>query len=296
MSYTEILHTNIGREPDYLGKVRDIYDLGERLLIVATDRISAYDRILPNGIPGRGIVLTEMSEFWFGMTTDILPNHLISTKIEDFPAELREFSDRLRGRTMLCRKAERIDIECVARGYLAGSGWREYKKQGTVCEIALPKGLLESEKLPEPIFTPATKAELGSHDENISFERMAAVVGEELAGRLREITLRIYSKAAEYALSRGIIIADTKFEFGFIDGELAAIDEMISPDSSRFWDVETYEPGRSQDSFDKQYVRDWLARSGFTGEGEPPSLPREVVEGTMRRYTIVKDRLFGKAG
>jgi phosphoribosylaminoimidazole-succinocarboxamide synthase len=278
--------------PDFSGKVRDLYDLGDKLLLVATDRLSAYDVIMPNGIPGRGVVLTEMSDFWFRKTSDIVPNHLITTNFEDFPSELRPYRDQLEGRTMLCKKADRVDIECVARGYLAGSGWREYQKSGTVCNIPLPKGLIESDRLPEPIFTPATKAEQGAHDENISFERMVEIVGIELAERLRKLTLRLYDEAATYALSRGIIIADTKFEFGFIDGELCVIDEMLSPDSSRFWDALEWNPGSPQESFDKQFVRDWLAHSGFTGDGEPPRLPEEVVAGTLHRYEEVRDRLL----
>jgi len=288
----EVLRTNLGREPDFSGKVRDIYDLGSELLLVATDRLSAYDRILPNGIPGRGQILTEMSVFWFEKTKDLVPNHLITANIDEFPRELTRFREQLEGRSMLCRKAERIDIECVARGYLAGSGWREYRDSGEVCGVKLPAGLRESDRLPEPIFTPATKVEEGAHAENISFEKTAEIVGEGIATRLKDLTLSIYSLAAEFALSKGIIIADTKFEFGFIDGELSLIDEMLSPDSSRFWDKDDYEPGRPQASFDKQFVRDWLADSGFTGEGEPPKLPDEVVEGTLRRYREVRDRLI----
>ncbi len=289
----EVLHTNPGRKPDFIGKVRDIFDLGDELLLVATDRISAFDHILPNGVPGRGQILTEMSVFWFGKTSQLVPNHLITSDIAEFPAELARYRDQLEGRSMLCRKAERIDIECVARGYLAGSGWREYKTSGKICGVELPTGLCESDRLPEPIFTPATKAELGDHDENISFERTVELIGEDLAKKLRKLTLSLYSSAAEYALSRGIIIADTKFEFGFIDGEIAIIDEMLSPDSSRFWDAGNYEPGCSQASFDKQYVRDWLTKSGFTGDGEPPELPDKVIEGTLRRYREVRDRLIG---
>ena len=288
----EVLRTRLGREPDFSGKVRDIYDLGSELLLVATDRLSAYDRILPNGIPGRGQILTEMSVFWFEKTKDLVPNHLITANIDEFPPELTRFREQLEGRSMLCRKAERIDIECVARGYLAGSGWREYRDSGEVCGVKLPAGLRESDRLPEPIFTPATKAEKGDHDENISFEKTAEIVGEGIATRLKDLTLSIYSSAAEFALSKGIIIADTKFEFGFINGELSLIDEMLSPDSSRFWDKDDYEPGRPQASFDKQFVRDWLADSGFTGEGKPPKLPDEVVEGTLRRYREVRDRLI----
>jgi phosphoribosylaminoimidazole-succinocarboxamide synthase len=288
----EILKTNLGRSPDYSGKVRDIYDLGEKLLIVATDRLSAYDRILPNGVPGRGKILTEMSVFWFAKTKGIVPNHLISANINDFPMEFREYSAQLEGRTMLCSKAKRIDIECVARGYLAGSGWKEYKNSGTVCGIKLPDGLRESDKLPEPIFTPATKAEDGAHDENISFEKATKLVGSDLANELKKLTLEIYTTCADYAIARGIIIADTKFEFGYLDGNIILIDEILSPDSSRFWDAEIYEPGKSQESFDKQFVRDWLTVSGFTGDGEPPRLPDTVIVGTLKRYLEVQARLM----
>ncbi|HHS49690.1 MAG TPA: phosphoribosylaminoimidazolesuccinocarboxamide synthase [candidate division Zixibacteria bacterium] len=289
----EILQTNLGRKPDYSGKVRDIYELGDKLLIIATDRLSAYDHILPNGIPGRGVILTEMSQFWFDKMAQLVPNHLITTSVDEFPEELKQYRDQLEGRTMLCRKADRIDIECVARGYLAGSGWKEYTKTGEVCGIALPAGLSESDRLPETIFTPATKAEQGEHDENISIERAGEIIGEELAHRLKDLTLEIYSTAAEFARTKGVIIADTKFEFGFIDGELCLIDEILSPDSSRFWDVNDYEPGRSQASFDKQFVRDWLAGSGFSGEGTPPRLPQDVIEGTIERYLEIKKRLMG---
>lgn len=291
--FNEVLYTNLGRRPDYSGKVRDIYDLGDRLLIVATDRLSAYDRILPNGIPGRGKILTGMSVFWFDMMTQLVPNHLISADVDDFPVEFAKYRDQLEGRTMLCHKAQRVDIECVARGYLAGSGWKEYRQTGKVCGIELPPGLRESDRLPETIFTPATKAEQGEHDMNISVEQAGELVGTELALHLQKLTLDIYSKAAEYALSKGIIIADTKFEFGFIDGKLILIDEILSPDSSRFWDAETYTPGKPQDSFDKQFVRDWLTKTGFSGDGTPPILPNEVVQGTLERYTQVRDRLIG---
>jgi len=292
LHYKQVLHTELHRKPDFSGKVRDIYDLSDKLLIVATDRLSAYDCILPNGIPGRGVILTKMSVFWFDKTSGIIPNHLITGDFALLPSEFEPYKEQLKGRSMLCRKAERIDIECVARGYLAGSGWREYKTTGKVCGIQLPPGLSESDKLPEPIFTPATKAEFGDHDENISFQKMSDIIGKELAERLRDVTLEVYSFAAEYALTRGIIIADTKFEFGFIDGQLSLIDEILSPDSSRFWDADDYSPGRPQQSFDKQFVRDWLANSGFTGEGQPPRLPDDVVAETLGRYTDVKHRLL----
>lgn len=289
----EILKTNLGRKPDFSGKVRDIYDLGDKLLLVTTDRLSAFDRVLPNGIPGRGKILNRMSAFWFDFTKNIVRNHKVSIDLSDFPMEIREYKPQLEGRSMLVRKAKRIDIECVARGYLAGSGWKEYKVSGSVCGIKLPDGLTESAKLPEPIFTPATKAEEGAHDENISFEKTADIIGVELAEKLKDLTLEIYRTCAEYALSKGIIIADTKFEFGFIDGELCVIDEMLSPDSSRFWDAKNYMPGKPQESFDKQFVRDWLLKIGFSGDGEPPKLPEDVILSTLERYEEVARRLMG---
>ncbi|HLI51798.1 MAG TPA: phosphoribosylaminoimidazolesuccinocarboxamide synthase, partial [Thermomicrobiaceae bacterium] len=237
------------------GKVRETFDLGDRLLMVATDRISAYDSVLPTPIPGKGIVLTQLSRFWFDRTKDLVPNHLITTVLDELPAEALGMRDELDQRSMIVKKAERIDIECVARGYLAGSAWDEYQQSGTACGIKLPENLVNSSKLPEPIFTPATKNDDG-HDENISFETLVGVVGEDLATQLRDATLKVYSAAEEYARGQGVIIADTKLEFGFVDGVLTIIDEMLTPDSSRFWDVSLYQPGKSQPSFDKQYVRD----------------------------------------
>ena len=239
------------------GKVRDVYDLDDRLLIVATDRISAYDVVMPNGIPGKGKILTEMSLFWFDRLAGLVRDHLISGNVDEYPEEVQPYKDQLEGRSMLVVKADRIDVECVARGYLAGSGWREYQDNGMVCGIPLPAGLQESSRLSEPVFTPATKAETG-HDENISFDQMCEVVDPELAGRLRDLTLQVYAAARDYAEGRGIIIADTKFEFGLHNGGIVLIDEILSPDSSRFWDQAVYAPGRSQDSFDKQFVRDYL--------------------------------------
>jgi phosphoribosylaminoimidazole-succinocarboxamide synthase len=278
------------------GKVRDTYDLGDKLLIVATDRISAFDSILPTGIPYKGQVLTQLSAFWFRLTEEVMPNHSISTEPEECPFEWRawpeEQQEQLRGRTMLVKKAERIDIECVARGYLAGSGWAEYRQSGTVTGIRLPEGLRESEALPEPIFTPAIKAASG-HDENIPFETMCDLVGTELAVRLREATLRIYSTAAEYARTRGIIVADTKLEFGLREGKLIVIDEMLTPDSSRFWEVDRYRVGESQVSLDKQYVRDWLLQSGWDREPPAPPLPDNVAEKTAEKYLEAYRRLAG---
>lgn len=278
------------------GKVRDTYDLDDRLLIVATDRISAFDSVLPTGIPGKGQVLTALSAFWFDLTKSVAPNHMLSTDPADFPFDWRGWPEeqqaQLQGRSMLVKKAKRIDIECVARGYLAGSGWAEYKQSGTVTGIPLPQGLRESEELPEPIFTPATKAETG-HDENIPFETMCDIVGSDIAERLREATLRVYKTAAEYARTRGIIIADTKLEFGLLDGELIVIDEMLTPDSSRFWEVDQYRVGESQVSLDKQYVRDWLLQSGWDREPPAPPLPDDVVSKTAEKYLEAYSRLSG---
>ncbi|HET7036904.1 MAG TPA: phosphoribosylaminoimidazolesuccinocarboxamide synthase [Thermomicrobiaceae bacterium] len=275
------------------GKVRESYDLGENLLMVASDRISAYDSILPSRIPNKGIVLTQLSRFWFERTRDLVPNHLLTTDLHGLTMLPQELRERLAGRAMVVRKAERIDIECVARGYLSGSAWAEYRASGRVCGIELPPGLVESAQLPEPIFTPANKSEVG-HDENISFDRVVALVGAPLAVELRARTLAVYAAAEEYARSRGIIIADTKFEFGLIDGELALIDEILTPDSSRFWDAEQYAPGRAQPSFDKQFVRDWLTGSGWDREPPAPALPPEIVAATAERYIEAHDRLTGR--
>ncbi|OGG43453.1 MAG: phosphoribosylaminoimidazolesuccinocarboxamide synthase [Candidatus Handelsmanbacteria bacterium RIFCSPLOWO2_12_FULL_64_10] len=272
------------------GKVRDVYDLDDRLLIVATDRISAYDCVMPNGIPEKGRILTAMSLFWFGLTRDIAPNHLITADVGRYPEALRRFGDQLEGRSMLVRKARRIDIECVVRGYLSGSGWREYRKTGMVCGIRLPEGLRESDRLPGPIFTPATKADSG-HDENISFEQTAKIVGEDLARRLREVSIAVYRKARDYADGRGILIADTKFEFGLIDGEVTLIDEVLSPDSSRFWPKDRYEPGRPQDSFDKQLVRDYLDTLDWDKTPPAPALPDEIVRRTTEKYREAYQKL-----
>ncbi len=276
------------------GKVRDVYDLDDRLLIVATDRISAYDCVMPNGIPEKGEILTAMSLFWFGLTRDIVPNHLITADVGRYPEALRRFGDQLKGRSMLVRKAKRIDIECVVRGYLSGSGWREYRKTGMVCGLRLPEGLRESDRLPEPIFTPATKADSG-HDENISFEQTAKLVGEDLARRLREVSIAVYRKARDYADGRGILIADTKFEFGLIDGEVALIDEVLSPDSSRFWPKDRYEPGRPQDSFDKQLVRDYLDTLDWDKTPPAPALPEEIVRRTTEKYREAYQRLVASS-
>lgn len=279
-----------GAEPSYRGKVRDIYDLGDRLLIVATDRISAYDSILPTPIPGKGVILTMMSTAWFNLFADI-GNHLIGTDVEEFPEPFNRHPEELGGRSMLVKKASRIDLECIVRGYITGSGWKEYRKSGSVCGIALPADLKLSEKLPNPIFTPSTKAESG-HDENITFEEAASIVGEDTIEAVQNISIDIYTRASEFAASKGIIIADTKFEFGFIDDSLVLIDEIFTPDSSRFWLEEEYEPGRPQKSLDKQFVRDYLDEINWDHNPPAPELPVEIVNKTMERYHLGLERLF----
>ncbi len=271
------------RRPDSRGKVRDIYDAGENLLMVATDRISAFDFILPDEIPFKGEVLNRISAFWFDKFADIVPNHLVSIDPPDFPEEFAEYRDYLAGRAMLVKKAQTIPIECIVRGYLTGSGKKTYDENGTVCGIQLPEGLTEASKLPEPLFTPSTKAEIGDHDENISFERCCEIVGEDIATQIRDLSLKIYKAAAEYAATRGIIIADTKFEFGVIDGKVTLIDECLTPDSSRFWPAASYEEGKIQPSYDKQFVRNWL-KANWDMTGETPHLPAEVIDGTSERY------------
>ena len=271
------------RRPDSRGKVRDIYDAGENLLMVATDRISAFDFILPDEIPFKGEVLNRISAFWFDKFAGIVPNHLVSIDPADFPEEFAEYRDYLAGRAMLVKKAQTIPIECIVRGYLTGSGKKTYDENGTVCGIQLPEGLTEASKLPEPLFTPSTKAEIGDHDENISFERCCEIVGEDIATQIRDLSLKIYKAAAEYAATRGIIIADTKFEFGVIDGKVTLIDECLTPDSSRFWPAASYEEGKIQPSYDKQFVRNWL-KANWDMTGETPHLPAEVIDGTSERY------------
>lgn len=275
--------TTMERRPDSRGKVRDIYDAGENLLMVATDRISAFDFILPDEIPFKGEVLNRISAFWFDKFADIVPNHLVSIDPADFPEEFAEYRDYLAGRAMLVKKAQTIPIECIVRGYLTGSGKKTYDENGTVCGIQLPEGLTEASKLPEPLFTPSTKAEIGDHDENISFERCCEIVGEDIAMQIRDLSLKIYKAAAEYAATRGIIIADTKFEFGVIDGKPTLIDECLTPDSSRFWPAASYEEGKIQPSYDKQFVRNWL-KANWDMTGETPHLPAEVIDGTSERY------------
>jgi phosphoribosylaminoimidazole-succinocarboxamide synthase len=276
------------------GKVRDVYAVGDdRLLIIATDRISAFDYILPTGIPHKGRVLTQLSLFWFDFLKAVTPNHLLTANIKEYPEPLPNFPDQIEGRSMLVKRAEMIQIECVARGYLTGSGWKEYREHGTVCGIPLPAGLRDGDRLPEPIFTPATKAQTG-HDENISFEQTSSIIGQELAGRLRDLTLGIYSRAAAYAESRGIIIADTKFEFGFVGGELILGDEVLTPDSSRFWPADTWRPGGAQFSFDKQYVRDYLESIHWNKQPPAPSLPDEVAVQTSEKYLQAYRVLTGR--
>ena len=275
--------TTMERRPDSRGKVRDIYDAGENLLMVATDRISAFDFILPDEIPFKGEVLNRISAFWFDKFADIVPNHLVSIDPADFPEEFAEYRDYIAGRSMLDKKAQTIPIECIVRGYLTGSGKKTYDENGTVCGIQLPEGLTEASKLPEPLFTPSTKAEIGDHDENISFERCCEIVGEDIATQIRDLSLKIYKAAAEYAATRGIIIADTKFEFGVIDGKVTLIDECLTPDSSRFWPAASYEEGKIQPSYDKQFVRNWL-KANWDMTGETPHLPAEVIDGTSERY------------
>lgn len=275
--------TTMERRPDSRGKVRDIYDAGENLLMVATDRISAFDFILPDEIPFKGEVLNRISAFWFDKFADIVPNHLVSIDPADFPEEFAEYREYLAGRAMLVKKAQTIPIECIVRGYLTGSGKKTYDENGTVCGIQLPEGLTEASKLPEPLFTPSTKAEIGDHDENISFERCCEIVGEDIAAQIRDLSLKIYKAAAEYAATRGIIIADTKFEFGVIDGKVTLIDECLTPDSSRFWPAASYEEGKIQPSYDKQFVRNWL-KANWDMTGETPHLPAEVIDGTSERY------------
>jgi phosphoribosylaminoimidazole-succinocarboxamide synthase len=282
-----------GVPPFRSGKVRDTFDLGDRLLMVSSDRISAFDVIMPNGIPDKGRVLTQLSNFWFGRSADLVRNHLLATDPADFPAELQPHADVLRGRSVLVRKAQRVDVECVVRGYLAGSAWVEYRRDGTVCGQPLPPGLVESARLPEPIFTPAMKADVG-HDENISKERMAELVGADLAAELERLSRLLYTAAAGYARARGIIIADTKFEFGLLDGAPILIDELLTPDSSRFWEADRWEPGRPQDSLDKQPLRDWLLALGWNREPPAPTLPPEVVARIATKYRSAYELLTGQ--
>jgi len=276
------------------GKVRDIYDLGDRLLIVATDRISAFDVVMPDPIPDKGRILTQLSGFWFNLTKGIVPNHIVSTEVEDYPKECHPYQEMLRDRSMLVVKTEVLPVECVVRGYLSGSGWEEYQKTGEVCGIRLPKGLRESSKLEEPIFTPATKAEMGLHDENITFEKLEKIVGKVRAKELRSLSLAVYKKARDFAEGRGIIIADTKMEFGLKNKELLLIDELLTPDSSRFWPKDGYQPGGSQKSFDKQFLRDYLLSLKWDKSPPAPQLPEEIVTKTREKYLEAYEKLVGK--
>lgn len=283
-----------GLPPPRRGKVRDVYDLGDALLIVASDRLSAYDHVLRPGIPGKGKILNQLSNFWFSRLSALTPNHLLATEPEDFPAVLAPFRDQLRGRAVLARKARVVPFECVARGFLAGSGYREYTRSGTVCGIPLPPGLERASQLPEPVFTPATKAETG-HDENVDFATVAAAVGPDLAETLRGLTLALYRAGAEHAASRNLILADTKLELGHaVDtGELLLVDEVLTPDSSRYWEISQWLPGQEPASFDKQFVRNWLDETGWDKESPPPELPEDVVRGTLDRYVEAFRRLTG---
>lgn len=275
------------------GKVREIYEVdGQSLLIVVSDRISAFDFIMPVGVPDKGILLNKLSKFWFDYVADIVPNHILTTDYTKYPRELRK--EEYKGRSMLVKKLKMLPVECIVRGYITGSGWADYQKTGTICGIPLPEGLRESEKLEIPLFTPSTKAELGEHDENISFEKAAELLGAELAEKVRDKTIAIYTKCADYALTKGIILADTKLEFGLDEnGELVLADEVLTPDSSRFWDLEKYEVGRGQESFDKQYLRDWLQANGYRDRA-PEKLPQEVVDNTRSKYFEAYERLTGK--
>ena len=291
---TVILDTNLpGFERIGRGKVRDIYSAGENLLIVTTDRISAFDYILATGIADKGRVLNQMTLFWLDRFRPLVPNHLITAEVDEYPEELRPYRDQLAGRSMLVRRARMVDVECVARGYLSGSGWKEYKQHGSICGIPLPGGLKESDRLPEPIFTPSTKASTG-HDQNISCDTIVGLVGSEVAETLSRVTLALYQDAADYALTRGIIIADTKFEFGFIDGQLTLADEVLTPDSSRFWPADTYRPGGPQPSYDKQYVRDYLESIRWNKQPPAPALPDDVADRTSEKYQQAYSVLTGR--
>ncbi len=289
-----ILETDLpGFERHARGKVRDVYSAGDRLLIIATDRISAFDYILGTGIPDKGKVLNQLSIFWFDFLKGVVPTHFLTANVDEYPAPLANFRDQLEGRSMLVKRARMVDVECVARGYLSGSGWKEYRQSGTVCGIKLPAGLTESSQLPEPIFTPSTKAQSG-HDENVSFETVCSMIGKDLASRLRDLTLDIYSRASRYASTKGIIIADTKFEFGFVGDELTLGDEVLTPDSSRFWPADTYAPGGPQASFDKQFVRDYLESIRWNKQPPAPSLPDEIAAKTADKYRQAYSIITGR--
>ncbi|MFA4902956.1 MAG: phosphoribosylaminoimidazolesuccinocarboxamide synthase [Desulfobaccales bacterium] len=290
-----VMTTALPLGPRHQGKVRDIYDLGDKLLLVATDRMSAFDVVMNEPIPDKGRILTQLSAFWFKHLADLTPNHVISLEVADFPPACQPFREILQGRTMLVRKCRPLPVECIVRGYLSGSGWAEYKQTGAIGGLALPTGLVESQKLPEPIFTPSTKAELGTHDENISFATMADKIGATLAAQVRDLSLAIYGRALAWAEPRGVIIADTKFEFGLADNQLLLIDEVLTPDSSRFWPQEDYKPGGPQKSYDKQYLRDYLESLGWNKKPPPPPLPADVIANTRSRYIQALKTLTGEA-
>jgi phosphoribosylaminoimidazole-succinocarboxamide synthase len=275
------------------GKVRDVYEVDDNLLIVASDRMSAFDVVMDDPIPDKGKILTAISTFWFSKLRTVVENHIISDNPDEYPEQCRRFKNELRGRSMLVKKAKPLTVECIVRGYVSGSGWSEYRKKGTICDIPLPKGLPESGKLPEPIFTPSTKAEIGEHDENISFKRTVEILGKETAEKVRDLSLKIYESGRMFAHEKGIIIADTKFEFGFVDGRLILIDEVLTPDSSRFWPMDTYKPGGPQQSFDKQFLRDYLSGLDWPKQPPPPRLPREIIDKTRDRYLEALKRLTG---
>jgi len=292
---TALLTTNLGTTPLVgRGKVRDLYAVDDALLLVATDRISAFDHVLATGIPGKGKILTQISLFWFDLLKNLVPNHLITARVAEFPAPLHRYADQLEGRSMLVRRARMFPVECVARGYLAGSGWKEYKASGRVCGITLPEGLLDGSRLPEPLFTPATKSQDGAHDENISFAETEDLLGTYAAGELRQLTLDIYRKAAEHAEARGLILADTKFEFGETADGIILADEVLTPDSSRFWEAATWKPGGPQPSFDKQFVRDYLESIHWDKQAPAPGLPTDVVQSTLAKYLEAFRRLTGR--
>jgi phosphoribosylaminoimidazole-succinocarboxamide synthase len=282
-------------DPTAQGKVRDLYDLGETLLLVASDRLSAFDVVLPDPIPYKGEVLTKLSLYWFSLLGALVPNHLLSADVADLPSDFKPHADYLAGRFMLVKKAKVFPVECIVRGYLAGSGWNEYKRAGTVCGMPLPAGLVESSRLPQPMFTPSTKAEIGEHDENISVHRMFELIGEEHGAALQEASIAVYTAARDHAAPKGIVIADTKFEFGLVDGQVTLVDEVLTPDSSRFWPAGTYEPGHGQPSFDKQFVRDWLEAAGWDKTPPAPGLPADVIAKTSEKYIQAYELITGSA-
>lgn len=291
-----ILQTNFPNLKLYArGKVRDIYEVGEYLLLVSTDRLSAFDVIMSQGIPYKGMVLTKISEFWFNFTKDTIPNHFITTDVNKYPVECKEYSDVLKNRSMLIKKAKVVPIECIVRGYITGSGWKDYKKTGEISGIKLPAGLQESEKFPEPLFTPSTKAEIGEHDENISSDQALKIVDKNTFESVKQATINIYKKASQYALTKGIIIADTKFEFGKVNGEVILVDEVLTPDSSRFWPLDKYEKGKGQESYDKQFVRDYLLSINFNMQPPPPPLPEDIISKTSEKYLEIYKKITGES-